>query len=43
MKKYYAAVLSLVLGLAGVAAHAQKDPMVGARRCIPPRTSSKTP
>ncbi len=35
MKKYYAAVLSLVLGLAGVAAHAQKDPMVGGAEMYP--------
>jgi len=35
MKKHYAAVLSLVLGLAGLAAHAQKDPMVGGAEMYP--------
>jgi uncharacterized surface protein with fasciclin (FAS1) repeats len=35
MKKYYVAVLSVVLGLAGVAAHAQKDPMVGGAEMYP--------
>jgi uncharacterized surface protein with fasciclin (FAS1) repeats len=35
MKKYYAAVLALVLGFAGVAAHAEKDPMVGGAKMYP--------
>jgi uncharacterized surface protein with fasciclin (FAS1) repeats len=35
MKKYYALMLALVLGLGGVAAHAEKDPMVGGAAMFP--------
>lgn len=35
MKKYYAMMLALVLGFAGAAAHAQKDPMVGGAAMYP--------
>lgn len=35
MKKYYALMLALVLGFAGAAAHAQKDPMVGGAAMYP--------
>jgi uncharacterized surface protein with fasciclin (FAS1) repeats len=35
MKKYYALMLMLVLGVAGTAAHAQKDPMVGGAAMYP--------
>ena len=35
MKKYYAMMLTLVLGCAGLAAHAQKDPMVGGAEMYP--------
>jgi uncharacterized surface protein with fasciclin (FAS1) repeats len=35
MKKYYAMTLALVLGSAGLAAHAQKDPMVGGAAMYP--------
>src|SRR5271165_1422971 len=37
MKKYYAMMLTLVLGCAGLAAHAQKDPMVGGAEMYPTR------
>jgi len=35
MKKYYATMLTLVLGFAGLAAHAQKDPIVGGAEMYP--------
>ncbi len=35
MKKYYAAMLTMVLGFAGLAANAQKDPMVGGAAMYP--------
>jgi uncharacterized surface protein with fasciclin (FAS1) repeats len=35
MRKYYAWMLAAVLGVAGVAAHAQKDPMVGGAQMYP--------
>ena len=35
MKKYYAMMLTLVLGCAGLAAQAQKDPMVGGAEMYP--------
>jgi len=35
MKKYYAWMLAAVLGVAGAAAHAQKDPLVGGAQMYP--------
>lgn len=35
MRKYYAWMLAVVLGVAGAAAHAQKDPMVGGAQMYP--------
>jgi len=35
MKKYYAMMLTLILGFAGLAAYAQKDPMVGGAEMYP--------
>ncbi len=35
MKKHYAMMLTIVLGFAGLAAHAQKDPMVGGAEMYP--------
>jgi uncharacterized surface protein with fasciclin (FAS1) repeats len=35
MKKHYAMMLTMVLGFAGLAAHAQKDPMVGGAEMYP--------
>jgi uncharacterized surface protein with fasciclin (FAS1) repeats len=37
MKKHYVWMLALVLGFAGTAAHAQKDPMVGGAAMYPSR------